>query len=106
MNLLPRLRILKAKCRRDDGQSLLETALSIPLLLGLAFNVINLASLWFMVLVLSSASRSGVEYASQGGAASGAPTDSAVQNMIWDNMVSHVRNATTSNVAVRVCTVT
>jgi Flp pilus assembly protein TadG len=29
--------------RKDDGQSLLETAISMPLLLGVAFNIISFA---------------------------------------------------------------
>ncbi len=52
--------------RGQEGQSLLETAFSIPLLLGLAFNLINLGYFWFMVLALSAAPRQGAgSYRSQ-----------------------------------------
>src|SRR2546429_4552451 len=53
----------------QEGQSLVETALTLPLLLGIGFNIINWGYLWFMVLALSAAPRMGVQYATQGGAA-------------------------------------
>ena len=40
--------------RADSGQSLLETAMTLPLLLGVAFNAINYGYFWFMVLTLSA----------------------------------------------------
>src|SRR6266446_7319404 len=89
----------------QEGQSLLETAMALPLLLGLAFNIINWAYLWFMVLALSAAPRMGVEYATQGGAAgtATAPGATAVRDLVWENLTNAVRGATTSNVAVQVC---
>ena len=46
----------------DEGQSLLETAIAMPLLLGIAFNLINLGYFWFVVLSLAAAPRQGVQY--------------------------------------------
>jgi len=91
----------------QEGQSLVETALTLPLLLGIGFNIINWGYLWFMVLALSAAPRMGVQYATQGGAAgtaSAVPSTTAVTNLVWDNVTNAVHGATTSTVAVQVCT--
>jgi len=93
--------------RGEEGQSLLETAFSMPLVLGIAFNLINVGYFWFMVLSLSAAPRQGVQYATQGGAAGTsayAPGTTAVSNLVYENLTNAVHGATTSNVAVRVCT--
>jgi Flp pilus assembly protein TadG len=95
--------------RHQDGQSLLETAISMPLLLGIAFNLINLGYFWFMVLSLSAAPRQGVQYSTQGGqsiATSAAPSTTAVSNLVYENMTNAVHGATTSNTSVRVCSST
>jgi len=91
--------------KRQEGQSLVETAIAMPLLLGLAFNIINWAYLWYVVLALSAAPRMGVEYATQGGAAgtATAPGATTVSNLVYDNLTNAISGATTSNVAVQVC---
>ena len=97
------------KARSQEGQSLLETALAMPLLLGLSFNIINFGYMWFMVIALSAAPRMGAEYATQGGQATttaSAPTTTAVSNLVYENLTNAVSGATTSNVAVRVCSAT
>lgn len=107
MNLWQRKLTGQRRPRGQEGQSLLETALAMPLLLGLAFNIINFAYLWFMVLTLSAAPRVGVEYATQGGAAGtgvAAPGPLVVSNLVYENLTHAINGATTSNVAVRVCT--
>jgi len=93
--------------RGEEGQSLLETAFSVPLLMGIAFNLINLGYFWFMLIALSASSRQGVQFATQGGAAGtgvSAPGTTAVSNMVYDNLTKGVYGVTTSNAAVRVCT--
>lgn len=95
--------------QRNEGQSLLETALTIPLLLALAFNLINFAYFWFMVLTLAAAPRVGVQYSVQGGtvsSTSSTPSTSAVATAVTDNITNAVKSATTSNVSVRVCSST
>ena len=95
------------RSKGQDGQSLLETAMAMPLLLGLAFNLINFGYMWFMVLTLAAAPRMGAQYATQGGAAGTAtavPSTTAVTNLVWDNVTNAVHGATTSTVAVQVCT--
>ncbi len=89
----------------QEGQSLVETAIAMPLLLGLAFNIINWGYLWFMVLVLSAAPRMGAQYATQGGAAgtATAPGATAISDLVYDNLTHAITGATTSNAAVQVC---
>jgi len=92
--------------RGQEGQSLLETAFSIPLLLGIAFNLINLGYFWFMVLALSAAPRQGVQYATQGGAAGtsvAAPGATAVKNLVYENLTNGINGVTNTNASVRVC---
>src|SRR3989475_3432108 len=105
MSMLHRRLAYQCRFRGQEGQSLVETAIAMPLLLGLAFNIINWGYLWFMVLALSAAPRMGVEYATQGGAAGTAtpPGTTAVRDLVWENVTNAVRGATTSNVAVQVC---
>src|SRR5215472_3883861 len=93
--------------RADEGQSLLETAFAMPLLLGIAFNMINIGYFWYMILTLSAAPRMGVQYATQGGQSIQtitAPGTTAISNLVYENMTNAVANATTSNVSVQVCT--
>jgi len=94
------------RSKGQEGQSLLETAISLPLLLGLAFNIINFGYLWFMVLTLSAAPRMGAQYATQGGAAgtgTAAPGTTTISNLVYDNLTNAISGATTSNAAVQVC---
>src|SRR6266567_6286974 len=96
--------------RRSDsaGNSLIETAIMLPILLAIVFNAINFGYFWFVGLTLAAAPRLGVEYVSQGGAAltaSSMPSTSAVQTLVFDNLANALR-ATTSNAAVRVCSIT
>jgi Flp pilus assembly protein TadG len=94
---------------RDEGQSLLETAVAMPLLLSIAFNIINLSYCWFMVLSLSAAPRQAVQFSAQGGLAlttTSAPMAAMVSTVAYDNMTNAVHGATTGNTSVRVCSAT
>ncbi len=100
------LQNLKHRQQHDEGQSLLETAIAMPLLLGIAFNLINLGYFWFLVLSLAAAPRQGVQYSAQGGASIStvsAPSATAVSALVFDNMTNAVHGATASNTGVRVC---
>lgn len=48
--------------RREGGQSLIETALVLPILLLLAFNAINFGYFFFVAVNLAASPRSGVQY--------------------------------------------
>lgn len=100
------VRNLIRRQRHDEGQSLLETAIAMPLLLGIAFNLINLGYFWFVVLSLAAAPRQGVQYSAQGGASittASLPSASAVSTLVFENMTNAVHGATASNTGVRVC---
>jgi Flp pilus assembly protein TadG len=93
--------------RPEEGQSLIETAIGMPFMLGIAFNIINFGYMWFLVLTLSAAPRVGAQYATQGGAAGtgvAAPGTAAVSNLVYENLTNAIGGATTSNAAVQVCT--
>ncbi len=96
----------KDKKLREEGQSLLETAIGIPLMLALAFNAINIGYFWFTMLNLSSAPRQGAQYATQGGtgSASQAPGTDNIKDLVYDNLTKAISGATTSNAGVQVCT--
>src|ERR1051325_3300711 len=90
----------------EEGQSLLETAVTMPLLLAVAFNLINVGYFWTVVLSLSAAAREGVQFATQGGSAAttiSAPSTTAVSDFIYENLTNAINDATTDRVAVRVC---
>ena len=92
--------------RSDQGQSLLETAVAMPLLLGIAFNIINLGYFWFTILTMSAAPRVGAQYSAQGGMSVSTmtpPSASAVSVLVYDNMTHAINGSTSSNTAVRVC---
>lgn len=93
--------------RAEEAQSLIETAIGLPFMLGIAFNIINFGYMWFMVLTLTAAPRVGAQYATQGGAAGTAaavPGTAAISNLVYDNLTNSIGGATTSNAAVQVCT--
>jgi Flp pilus assembly protein TadG len=97
----------QSKASGEEGQSLLETAIAVPLMLGLAFNAINFGYFWFIMLTLSAAPRQGVQYSTQGGQASGlnsSPGTTAISNLVYDNLTNSIKGLTASNASVQVCT--
>src|SRR5437899_11674892 len=105
MNACCKKLVSKSPPLNDGGQSLLETAVAMPLLLGIAFNLINVGYFWFMVLALAAAPRQGAQYSTQGGQAitSSSPSTTLVKDLVYENMTNAVHGATASNTAVRVC---
>src|SRR5260370_37576502 len=106
MSMWQRKLVRRRRFKGQEGQSLVETAVAMPLLLGLAFNMINWGYLWFMVLALSAAPRIGVQYATQGGAAgtATAPGTTPVSNLGYDNLTKANKAAPTSNPATQAST--
>ena len=111
--------------RGDSGQSLIETALTIPFLLLIALNAINFGYFFFTAINLAAAPRDAVEFSVQGFQTPGqltmpaagppgcnqasASTDATVSDVTYDN-VTKVLSANGAsrpcpNMAlVRVCT--
>ena len=63
-----RARFYSRAWHAEKGQSLIETALILPVLLLLTFNAINFGYFFFVAVNLASAPRSGVQHAIPGGA--------------------------------------
>jgi len=90
----------------ESGQSLLETAVTLPLMLSIAFNAINFGYFWIIVLTLAAAPRHAVEYSTQGGAASStttSPNATAVKDVALQNINNFISASTSGNTSVRVC---
>ena len=105
MTLMRKILRCRRGARGEGGQSLLEAAMAMPLLLAIGFNAINFGYFWTMVLVLSTAPRMGAQYATQGGAVvqvPGDPTTTQVSNLVYQNVAGEF-GGTTANVEVRVC---
>jgi len=88
----------------EEGQGLIEAAVAVPLLLGIAFNLINITYFWIMILALSASPRQGVEFATQGGAAgtgAAAPAAASVTTVVNANLTPALGGGTAS---VRFCT--
>jgi hypothetical protein len=90
--------------RPTNGQSLVETAVALPFLLMLIFNVINFGHFFFIALNLSAAPRSGVVYSILGFATPPAlvlPSGAAVSTLVHNDMTGALASPATS--PVRVC---
>lgn len=95
-----------------DGQSLIETALVVPLLLMLALNALNFGYFFFVAINLAAAPRSGVEYSIQGSSTpagnslpnAGPMSDSSsVGYLTNQDMTGAIHNPSTK-ASVQVCT--
>ena len=90
-------------CNRS-GQSLLETALLLPLMLSIVFNAINIGYFFFVALNLAAAPRQGVEYSIQGTASfqqTQLPSASSVSSLVYGDIVGAIPS--TANTPTRVC---
>lgn len=104
----------------ESGQSMLETAFLLPLLLILALNAINLGYFFFVAVNLAAAPRQGVEYSIQGfatpatlelakagPACTGAGSGASVSTLTYHDMIGVLPAPATPcpNIAsVQVCT--
>ncbi|MGZ4877133.1 MAG: TadE/TadG family type IV pilus assembly protein [Candidatus Angelobacter sp.] len=104
--------ILNTRLKTDSGQSLVETALIVPLLLLITFNAVNFGYFFFVALHLTSAPRQGVEYSIQGFASPRqldlpSPGPSATNTSVsWLTYQDMVGLNSSSNAEVQVCTKT
>src|SRR5512135_230092 len=98
------LRSCTARWSSHSGQSLIETALLVPLFLLLIFNVINLAYYYMVGIHLASASREGVQYSVTGPETAGQvpfPAATLVRDLTHQDMSAMTTSVTAT---VRVCT--
>ena len=86
-----------------QGQTLIEFALILPLLLVLIVNVVNFGTFFFAWITVANAARSGAQYMCMGGASVGSPraaTSTQIYNLITAD-ISSLQNR--ASLAVRVC---
>ena len=91
--------------RHRSGQSLVETALILPLLLTVVFNAVNFGYFFFVALNLATAPRQGSEYSIQGGSSllqGGLPSAAAVSSLVYENITGAI--PATAGTPTRVCT--
>ena len=97
----------RSSARDSRGQSLVETALMIPLLLVLILNAVNFGYFLLVTLNLTSAARSGIEYAIQGSSAvanSSLPQASGSAATTVSSLISQELSSFNSgSLAVQVC---
>jgi Flp pilus assembly protein TadG len=104
---------LRKRWQSRSGQSLLETALILPLILLLVLNAINFGYFFIVALHLASAPREGVEYSIQGNLSPSTPslppagpatTNSTVSYLTYQDMASlSGSGASSTTTTVRVC---
>jgi hypothetical protein len=94
-----------------SGQSMVETALILPILLTIMFNAINFGYFFLVAVNVAAAPRSGVEYSILGNItpgslqlpAAGPPTTvTSVSYLVYDDMKNALYNPTSAT--VQVCT--
>jgi Flp pilus assembly protein TadG len=88
----------------QGGQSLVEFALVLPLLLLLVVNAVNFGTYLYALITIANAARAGAEYSLIGGAMSGAPSSPSaamVTTLVTQDAVSLPNRA---SLQVRVCT--
>src|SRR5713101_305516 len=109
--------------RKSQGQSLVETALMLPLLLLLVCNVVNLGYFFLVIVNLTGASRSSALYSIEGsytpyaqqeppsgtgtgGTGSGGilATPGTVAYTVYQDLNGAVWNPTNSSNSIQVCT--
>jgi hypothetical protein len=97
--------------RASRGQSLLETALMMPLMLLIVVNAVNLGYFFFVALNLTSATRTAAEFSMVGpgspGTTSYAPACSScsgigpnVATLLYDDLTGAVANAVSASITV------
>ena len=105
-------RLISTFLRRTQGQSMIETALLLPILLLIAFNAINFGYFFFVALNVAAAPRSGVQYSILGFATPAelkvpdpgpAGTLTTVSHLTYQDMTGVLTGAATSR--VQVCSV-
>jgi Flp pilus assembly protein TadG len=111
-NLFPRRRRADGEqCMRSDllheriGQSLLETALFLPLLLTIVVNAISMGYSFSVYLNLTTAPRQGAEYSIRGTSSvlqAAVPSADSISSLVYENIAGSVPAA--ANTPTRVCT--
>ena len=97
--------------RLQAGQSLVETVLTMPILLLFLLNAVNFGYFFFTITNLAAAPRMGVEYSIMGGAtpsaielpATGPRANALTTSFLTSEDMRGALNAPAANASVRVC---
>ncbi len=96
-----------SRFRSTRGQSLVETALMLPIMLSLVLNALNLGYFFFVTVNLTGSTRTAVEYAIVGPGSTGTtnypPANAGPRNvaeLIYEDMTGSVWNGTSATVQV------
>ncbi len=92
--------------RNREGQSLIETALLLPLLLTIVFNAVNLGYYFLVCLNMTTAPRQGAQYSIQGPASqvqTALPAATPVGGMVSSGFSGAIGSASAKNTSIRVC---
>jgi hypothetical protein len=99
------MRGMKSKLIRDrQGQSLVEAALLLPILLAIVLNAANMGYFFYVYLNLATATRQGAEYSIQGAASyqqSSLPTAASVSSLVYADITGAI--PATASTPSRVC---
>lgn len=105
-------RHFKARTKRSRGQSLVETALTLPLLIMIVLNVVNLGYFLLVIINLTGAARSSTLYSIEGsytpyalqepsaGGASPTTTTGTVAYTVFKDLTGALSNPTGASVQV------
>jgi Flp pilus assembly protein TadG len=99
-------KLSSALLRNPEGQSLLETALLLPLLLTIVFNAVNLGYYFLVCLNLTTAPRQGAQYSIQGPASqvqSVLPGAISVGGIVSSGFTGAIGSASATNTSIRIC---
>lgn len=91
--------------RKKDGQSLLEAAFLLPMLLAITFNAVNMGYFCYAFLNMATASRQGAQYSIQGASAysqTDLPSAAEVSTLVYADINGAMSG--TANTPMRVCT--
>jgi Flp pilus assembly protein TadG len=89
--------------QRQNGQSLIEFLLLVPLLFLLVVNAVNFGGLLYAWITIANAARAGAEYSLMGGAMASSPstpTEAQVSTLVTQDSLSLPNRA---SLQVRVC---
>jgi len=86
----------------DDGQTLIEFALMLPILVMLIFNAVNFGSFFFAFITVQDAARAGAQYAALGVSSAFNPAVASVADVtsVVQTALSYLPNAASATVSI------
>ena len=98
------MRIIKRSRGLEQGQSLIEFALLLPLIVLLIVNAVNFGGLLYAWITIANSARAGAEYSLMGGAMASSPATPTVADISALVMNDAASLPNQASLQVRVCT--